>query len=94
LTNTALSGAGIYWETFGKIGWFNAKGVSIPVGVSVFPDELYPAPLSWARQSYPKLGRQVFWRKTLSLVGRRSMRIFSLLASRLAPNSRSVRMVK
>jgi pimeloyl-ACP methyl ester carboxylesterase len=55
LTNTALSGARLYWETWGKLGYFNAKGVSIPVAVSVFPDELYPAPRSWAEQVYPKL---------------------------------------
>ena len=54
LTNTALSGARLYWEYFGK-GYFNAKGVSIPVAVSVFPDELYPAPRSWAEQAYPQL---------------------------------------
>jgi pimeloyl-ACP methyl ester carboxylesterase len=54
LTNTALSGARLYWEYWGK-GYFNAKGVSIPVAVSVFPDELYPAPRSWAEQVYPKL---------------------------------------
>jgi pimeloyl-ACP methyl ester carboxylesterase len=55
LTNTALSGARLYWETFGKLGYFNVKGVSIPVAVSVFPDELYPAPRSWAERAYPKL---------------------------------------
>ena len=54
LTNTALSGARLYWEYFGK-GYFNAKGVSIPVAVSIFPDELYPAPRSWAERAYPKL---------------------------------------
>ena len=54
LTNTALSGARLYWEYFGK-GYFNAKGVTIPVAVSVFPDELYPAPRSWAERAYPKL---------------------------------------
>jgi pimeloyl-ACP methyl ester carboxylesterase len=54
LTNTALSGARLYWEYFGK-GYFNAKGVSIPVAVSVFPDELYPAPRSWTEKAYPKL---------------------------------------
>ena len=54
LTNTALSGARLYWEYFGK-GYFNAKGVSIPVAVSVFPDELYPAPRSWTELAYPKL---------------------------------------
>jgi pimeloyl-ACP methyl ester carboxylesterase len=55
LTNTALSGARLYWENWGKLGFFVAKGVSIPVAVSVFPDELYPAPRSWAEQAYPKL---------------------------------------
>jgi pimeloyl-ACP methyl ester carboxylesterase len=54
LTNTALSGARLYWEYFGK-GYFNAKGVSIPVAVSVFPDELYPAPRSWTERAFPKL---------------------------------------
>jgi hypothetical protein len=54
LTNTAISGARLYWEYWGK-GYFNAKGVSIPVAVSVFPDELYPAPCSWAEQAYPNL---------------------------------------
>jgi len=55
LTNTALSGARLYWEYWGKGGYFNAKGVSIPVAVSIFPDELYPAPRSWAERAYPKL---------------------------------------
>jgi len=55
LTNTALSGARLYWENWGKLGFFNAKGVSIPVAASVFPDELYPAPRSWAVRAYPKL---------------------------------------
>jgi pimeloyl-ACP methyl ester carboxylesterase len=55
LTNTGISGARLYWENWGKLGFFNAKGVSIPVAVSVFPDELYPVPRSWAEQAYPKL---------------------------------------
>jgi pimeloyl-ACP methyl ester carboxylesterase len=54
LTNTFISGARLYWEYWGK-GYFNAKGVSIPVAVSVFPDELYPAPRSWAERAFPKL---------------------------------------
>src|SRR5262245_38380718 len=54
LTKTAISGARLYWEYWGK-GYFNAKGVSIPVAVSVFPDELYPAPRSWTEKAYPKL---------------------------------------
>jgi pimeloyl-ACP methyl ester carboxylesterase len=55
LTNTALSGARLYWEYWGKGGYFNAKGVSIPVAVSVFPDELYPMPRSWAERAFLKL---------------------------------------
>jgi pimeloyl-ACP methyl ester carboxylesterase len=55
LTNTAVSGGRLYWENWGKLGFFNVKGVSIPVAVSVFPDELYPAPRSWAEQAYPRL---------------------------------------
>jgi pimeloyl-ACP methyl ester carboxylesterase len=55
LTNTAISGARLYWEYWGKGGYFNVKGVSIPVAVSVFPDELYPAPRSWTERAYPEL---------------------------------------
>jgi hypothetical protein len=55
LTNTALSGARLYWENWGKLGYFSAKGVSIPAAVSVFPDELYPAPRSWTEQAFSKL---------------------------------------
>jgi pimeloyl-ACP methyl ester carboxylesterase len=55
LTNTALSGARLYWETLGKVGFFNVKGVTVPVAVSDFPDELYPVPRSWAEKAYPKL---------------------------------------
>jgi pimeloyl-ACP methyl ester carboxylesterase len=54
LTGTAVSGARLYWEYFGR-SYFNVKGVTIPVAVSVFPDELFPAPRSWAERSYPKL---------------------------------------
>ena len=56
LTNTFISGARLYWECLeNKISFFGVKGVSIPVAVSVFPDELYPAPRSWAERAYPKL---------------------------------------
>jgi pimeloyl-ACP methyl ester carboxylesterase len=54
LTNTTISGSRLYWEYWGK-GYFNVKGVNIPVAVSVFPDELYPAPKSWAEKAYPKM---------------------------------------
>jgi pimeloyl-ACP methyl ester carboxylesterase len=53
LTNTAISSARLYWEN--KLGFFSVKGVSIPVAVSSFPDELYPTPRSWAERAYPKL---------------------------------------
>jgi hypothetical protein len=55
LTNTALSAARLYWENWGKLGYFNAKGVAIPVAVSVFPEEIFPAPRSWAERAYTKL---------------------------------------
>ena len=53
LTNTGVSSSRLYWEYKG--GFFNAKGVSIPVAVSVFPGEQYEAPLSWTERAYPKL---------------------------------------
>jgi pimeloyl-ACP methyl ester carboxylesterase len=53
LTNTGVSASRLYWESKG--GFFNAKGVSIPVAVSVFPGEQYQAPRSWAEQAYPNL---------------------------------------
>jgi pimeloyl-ACP methyl ester carboxylesterase len=54
LTNTGVSGGRLYWENWGT-SFFSVKGVSVPVAVSVFPDELYPAPRSWAERAYPKL---------------------------------------
>jgi pimeloyl-ACP methyl ester carboxylesterase len=53
LTNTALSGARLYWEN--KLPYFRAKGVAIPVAVSAFPDEIELCPRSWAERAYPKL---------------------------------------
>ena len=53
LTNTGVSASRLYWEYKG--GFFNTKGVSIPVAVSVFPGEQYEAPRSWTEQAYPKL---------------------------------------
>jgi pimeloyl-ACP methyl ester carboxylesterase len=58
LTNTGISSSRLYWERLrevGEFGFFNPKGVSIPVAVSVFPDELFPAPRSWTEKAYPKL---------------------------------------
>ncbi|HET9415712.1 MAG TPA: epoxide hydrolase, partial [Pseudolabrys sp.] len=53
LTNTGVSSSRLYWEYKG--GFFNTKGVSIPVAVSVFPGEQYEAPRSWTERAYPKL---------------------------------------
>jgi pimeloyl-ACP methyl ester carboxylesterase len=53
LTNTAVSSARLYWEN--KLAFFDVKNVTIPVAVSVFPDEIYAAPRSWTERAYPKL---------------------------------------
>jgi pimeloyl-ACP methyl ester carboxylesterase len=53
LTNTAISAARLYWEN--KLHFFDVKNVSVPVAVSVFPDEIDAAPRSWAERAYPKL---------------------------------------
>jgi pimeloyl-ACP methyl ester carboxylesterase len=53
LTNTGVSASRLYWEYKG--GFWNAKGVSIPVAVSVFPGEAYQAPRSWTERAYPNL---------------------------------------
>ncbi len=53
LTNTGVSASRLYWEYKG--GFFNTKGVTIPVAVSVFPSEQYQAPRSWTEQAYPNL---------------------------------------
>ena len=53
LTGTAISSARLYWES--KLAFFAPKGITIPVAVSAFPDELYQAPKSWTEKAYPKL---------------------------------------
>lgn len=53
LTDTAVSSARLYWES--KLPFFAPKGVTLPMGVSAFPDEIYTAPKSWAEKAYPKL---------------------------------------
>ena len=53
LTNTGVSSARLYCEN--KLPFFDTAGVSIPVAVSAFPDELYTAPRSWAEKAYPNL---------------------------------------
>jgi pimeloyl-ACP methyl ester carboxylesterase len=53
LTNTAISSSRLYWEN--KLAFFAPKGVAIPVAVSVFPDDIYAAPRSWAERAYSRL---------------------------------------
>jgi pimeloyl-ACP methyl ester carboxylesterase len=58
LTNTAVSSARLYWDTQQASsggGFFDVRGVKIPVAVSVFPDEIYAAPQSWAENAYTNL---------------------------------------
>ena len=66
LTNTAISGARLYWEAlprtssgFGieknNVRFFEPIGVRVPVAVSAFPEELSQAPRSWAERTYPQL---------------------------------------
>jgi pimeloyl-ACP methyl ester carboxylesterase len=51
LTNTGVSAARLYWEN--TAAFFDAKDITIPFAISVFPDELYQAPRSWAERAYP-----------------------------------------
>ena len=53
LTKTAVSSARLYWES--KLAFFAPKGVPLPTAVSVFPDEIYAAPRTWAEKAYPNL---------------------------------------
>jgi len=58
LTNTAISSARLYWDTTqisNGAGFFDVRGVKLPVAVSAFPDEIYAAPRSWSERAYPKL---------------------------------------
>jgi pimeloyl-ACP methyl ester carboxylesterase len=57
-TNTAVSSARLYWEarqTPSRGGFFDARDVKIPVSVTVFADEIYAAPESWAKRAYSNL---------------------------------------
>jgi pimeloyl-ACP methyl ester carboxylesterase len=58
LTNTAISSARLYWDTTNRLppgGFFDVRGVQLPVAVSAFPEEIYTAPRSWAERAYPRL---------------------------------------
>jgi pimeloyl-ACP methyl ester carboxylesterase len=53
LTNTGVSASRLYGES--KFSYVAVKNVSVPVAVSVFPDEVFHAPRSWAEKAYPNL---------------------------------------
>jgi pimeloyl-ACP methyl ester carboxylesterase len=58
LTNTGVSSGRLYWERLAEgagFGFFNVKGVTLPVAVSAFPDDLFQTPRSWAEKAYPNL---------------------------------------
>ena len=58
LTNTAISSGRLYWETQqvpSKGGFFDARGVKLPVAVTAYPEEIYTAPRTWAEQAYSNL---------------------------------------
>src|SRR6266436_69183 len=58
LTNTAISSARLYWDTAHNLpagGFFDVRGVKLPVAVSAFAEEIYQAPKSWSEKAYVKL---------------------------------------
>jgi pimeloyl-ACP methyl ester carboxylesterase len=59
LTNTATSAARLYWETSGQSVLLAAAQmtaeISLPVAITVFPQEVYRAPETWARRAYRNL---------------------------------------
>jgi pimeloyl-ACP methyl ester carboxylesterase len=57
VTSTAISSARLYWDNAHNPtgGFFDVRGIKIPVAVSVFPDEIYAAPRGWAERAYSKL---------------------------------------
>lgn len=81
LTNTAISSAQLYWDTAHTLppgGFFTVRNVQLPVVVTVFPDEIYAAPKTWAEKAYPKMiyyqkfpkgGHFAAWEQPENLVG-------------------------
>jgi len=53
LTNTGVSSARLYTEFTG--GFFHDLTIPIPAAVSIFPEEIYQGPRSWAERGYPNL---------------------------------------
>ena len=59
LTNSAVSAARIYWENGGTSATSAAANmtaqIAVPVAITIFPDEVYRAPESWARRAFRNL---------------------------------------
>jgi pimeloyl-ACP methyl ester carboxylesterase len=59
LTNTATSAGRLYWENRGasptSATAIRTAEISIPVGITVFPDDVHRPPETWARRAYPNL---------------------------------------
>ena len=60
LTNTATSAARLYWENGARGSVIVAAAqktgeISLPVAITVFPDDVYRAPETWARRAYRNL---------------------------------------
>jgi pimeloyl-ACP methyl ester carboxylesterase len=59
LTNSATSSARLYWETSGQSVLLSAAQktaeISLPVAITVFPQEVYRAPETWVRRAYRNL---------------------------------------
>lgn len=60
LTNTAASAARLYWENGARGSVIIAAAqrtneIALPVAITVFPDDVYRAPESWARRAYHNL---------------------------------------
>ena len=59
LTNTAVSSSRLYWENAGRsaIGSAAQKTteIKVPVAITVFPEDVYRPPQSWAKRAYPTL---------------------------------------
>ncbi len=60
VTNTATSAARLYWENGARGSVIVAAAqktgeISLPVAITVFPDDVYRAPETWARRAYRNL---------------------------------------
>ena len=60
VTNTAASAGRLYWENGARGSVIVAAAqktseISLPVAITVFPDDVYRAPETWARRAYKNL---------------------------------------